>query len=38
MGKQEIVDIIRSNKADIVARYGVQRLGLFGSYVREQQR
>jgi predicted nucleotidyltransferase len=38
MGKQEIVDIIRDSKADMAARYGVQRLGLFGSYVREQQR
>jgi hypothetical protein len=38
MGKKEIIDIIRSSKPEIVARYGVQRLGLFGSYVREQQR
>lgn len=38
MGKKEIIDIIRSSKPDMVARYGVQRLGLFGSYVREQQR
>jgi uncharacterized protein len=38
MGKQEIIDIIRNNKPEIVARYGVQKLGLFGSYVRDQQR
>lgn len=38
MGKQEIIDIIRNNKLEITARYGVQRLGLFGSYVRGQQR
>lgn len=38
MGKKEIIDIIRNSKPEIVARYGVQRLGLFGSYVREQQR
>lgn len=38
MGKQEIIDIIRINKPEITARYGVQRLGLFGSYAREQQR
>jgi predicted nucleotidyltransferase len=36
MGKKEIIDIIRSSKPEIVARYGVQRLGLFGSYVLEQ--
>jgi predicted nucleotidyltransferase len=38
MGKREIIDIIRSNKREMESRYGVQRLGLFGSYVREQQR
>jgi uncharacterized protein len=38
MGKKEIIDIIRGSKQEIEARYGVQRLGLFGSYVREQQR
>ncbi|MEW6521063.1 MAG: nucleotidyltransferase family protein [Thermodesulfobacteriota bacterium] len=38
MGKKEIIDIIRNSKPEIVARFGVQRLGLFGSYVREQQR
>lgn len=38
MGKQEIIDIIRGSKPEIESRYGVQRLGLFGSYVREQQR
>lgn len=38
MGKQEIINIIRNSKSEIEARYGVMRLGLFGSYVREQQR
>ncbi|ABQ24625.1 nucleotidyltransferase family protein [Geotalea uraniireducens] len=38
MGKQEIIDIIRHSKPEIEARYGVMRVGLFGSYVREQQR
>lgn len=38
MGKKEIIDIIRNSKPEIVARFGLQRLGLFGSYVREQQR
>jgi hypothetical protein len=38
MGKKEVVDIIRSIKPEIESRYGVQRLGIFGSYVREQQK
>ncbi len=38
MGKQEIIKIIRNKKPEMESRYGVQRLGLFGSYVRERQR
>jgi uncharacterized protein len=38
MGKQEIIETIRKNKAEMESFYGVQRLGLFGSYVREKQR
>lgn len=38
MSKQEIIDIIRNSKPVLETRYGVKRLGLFGSYVREQQR
>lgn len=37
MGKEEIIGIIRSNKAELEVRYGVQRLGLFGSCIRNQQ-
>ncbi|MFH0996810.1 MAG: nucleotidyltransferase family protein [Pseudomonadota bacterium] len=37
MRKKEIIEIIRSNKLEMESRYGVQRLGLFGSYVRERQ-
>ncbi len=37
MGKQEIIKIIRNRKPEIESHYGVQRLGLFGSYVREKQ-
>jgi predicted nucleotidyltransferase len=33
MGKKEIIDIIRSFKPEMESRDGVQRLGLFGSYV-----
>jgi len=38
MLKKEVVDIIRSIKPEMKSRYGVQRLGLFGSYVREKRR
>ncbi len=38
MGKKEIIEIIRSSKPELELLYGVQRLGLFGSYVREKQR
>jgi uncharacterized protein len=38
VGKKEIINIIQSNKPELESRYGVQRLGLFGSYVRERQR
>ena len=38
MEKKEVVEIIRSIKPEMESRYGVQRLGLFGSYVRERQR
>jgi len=36
MGKKEILDIIRQTRPEIEARYGVKRLGLFGSFVRDQ--
>jgi len=38
MRKQEIIKIIRNSKDEMESHYGVQRLGLFGSYVREKQR
>jgi predicted nucleotidyltransferase len=38
MGRQEIIKIIRNKKPEMESRYGVQRLGLFGSYVRGRQR
>jgi len=37
MGKKEIIKIIRDSKPEMESRYGVQRLGLFGSYVRDKQ-
>jgi len=38
MGKPEIIDIIKNSKPEMVALYGVNKVGLFGSYVRGQQR
>jgi predicted nucleotidyltransferase len=38
VGKQEIIKIIRQKKPEIESRYGVQRLGLFGSYVKGRQK
>jgi hypothetical protein len=38
MGKAEIIEIIKNNKPELESRYGVQRLGLFGSFVRESQK
>jgi uncharacterized protein len=38
MVKEQILNIIRNNKPEMEALYGVQRLGLFGSYVRERPR
>ncbi|RJQ66737.1 MAG: nucleotidyltransferase [Desulfobacteraceae bacterium] len=38
MGKQEIINIIRSNKPELTERYAVRKLGLFGSFVRHQEK
>ena len=38
MGKAEIIEIIKNNKREIESLFGVQRLGLFGSFVKERQR
>jgi len=38
MLKKEIIKIIKNSKPVMESHYGVQRLGLFGSYVREKQR
>ena len=37
MGKREIIDIIKRSKPEMESRYGVARLGLFGSYLKERQ-
>src|SRR5262245_23245936 len=36
--KVEILEILRKEKPELVRRYGLKRLALFGSYAREDQR
>lgn len=38
MGKQDVIDIIRNSKPEIEDRYGIQKLGLFGSSIHDRQR
>lgn len=38
MGKPEIIDIIKSIKPEMEAIYGVKQVGLFGSFLRGQQK
>ena len=38
MGKKELINIIKNYKPEMETRFGVKRLGLFGSYVKGQQR
>jgi uncharacterized protein len=38
MGKLEIIDIIKNSKPELQALFGVAKVGLFGSYVRDQQK
>ncbi len=38
MGKQQIIDIIRQARPVLESRYAVERLGLFGSYLRGEER
>ena len=37
MSKQDILEIIRQTRPEWAARFGVEHLGLFGSYVRGQE-
>ena len=37
MTKQDILEIIRQTRPELTSRFGVERLGLFGSYVRGQE-
>jgi len=35
--KEEVLKILQQEKPDLVRRYGVKRLALFGSYARDDQ-
>ncbi|PNU19707.1 nucleotidyltransferase [Geothermobacter hydrogeniphilus] len=37
MGKREIFQYIRENKPELEERFAVGKLGLFGSFVREEE-
>ncbi len=36
MTKTQILSILESHKSDFVARYGVERIGVFGSVARDE--
>jgi len=38
MGKLEIIKTIKNNKPELETLFGVKKIGLFGSYAREDQR
>ncbi len=37
MNKQEILEFLRSNKKELKSKYGVSRIGFFGSYAKGQE-
>lgn len=38
MDKQEIIEFIRQSRSVLESRYAVERLGLFGSFVRGEEK
>ena len=38
MKKEDIIGLISSHKAEFEQRYGIKRIGLFGSYARNEGR
>ncbi|MFA5905530.1 MAG: nucleotidyltransferase domain-containing protein [Desulfobacula sp.] len=36
MNKQEIIEFLISHKRELYEKYGVTRIGLFGSYARDE--
>ncbi len=37
MNKQEILEFLKSNKEELKSKYGVSRIGFFGSYAKGQE-
>jgi len=37
MDKQDILTFLRTHKVELQSRFGVSRIGLFGSYARDEQ-
>ncbi len=38
MTKDEVLSYLRENKKQFYLKYGIQKIGLFGSYARDEQR
>jgi len=38
MTKEYILNFLKSHKSELKEKYGVQKIGLFGSYARDEQR
>ncbi len=38
MTRDEVIDFLRTNKEDLKTRFGVTKIGLFGSYARGEAR
>jgi len=38
MNKNEILDFLKAHKEEMYQKYGVKKIGLFGSYVRDDAR
>ncbi|MFZ1292535.1 MAG: nucleotidyltransferase domain-containing protein [Melioribacteraceae bacterium] len=37
MDKKQILEIIKNNQVVLTSKFGLERIGLFGSYAREEQ-
>ncbi len=38
MDKAAVLSFLKSHKGELARRYGVQKIGLFGSYAKDEQR
>ena len=35
---KELTDILKKNETDLIKRYGISKIGVFGSYIRNEAR